>query len=88
MPRKTSPQAAKTGAQRQREYRQRHAAGRLNIVIDPAARQRLDQLAKSLGMTLRETLETMINSPKKIGSEAAKSGKKSGKKNGAITQVK
>jgi hypothetical protein len=57
---------AKTAAERQREYRQRHLKDvdgkleRLNLLIDVAAKARLDRLASHYGVTKRAALERVL----------------------------
>jgi hypothetical protein len=58
---------AKTAAQRQADYRQRHLQGenaaqaRLNTLIDAAAKAQLERLAKYHGLNQRSLLEALLN---------------------------
>ncbi|MBE0469803.1 MAG: hypothetical protein IBX55_09905 [Methyloprofundus sp.] len=56
---------AKTNAERQKEYRQRHSSldltRRLDLRIGTMAHEQLAQLAQEYGYTKREMLEQLIN---------------------------
>jgi|GEM_PF-3944486 len=53
-------QSPKSLAERQRDYRRRHAGGRLNLVINPGAKACLNEMAQARGWTMRRMIETMI----------------------------
>lgn len=58
MPSRSQP--PKSPAERQRDYRRRHAGGRLNVIIDPGAKFCLEQMAEERGWTMRRMVEMMI----------------------------
>ena len=55
-----------SNADRQRDYRQRNAAGRLNTTIDPEALAKLKKMAEAEGVTLRRALELLISKARNL----------------------
>ena len=61
------PETAKTNAQRQAAFKQRHLGSetspcaRLDLVIDQSANQAFERMARSFGMSNRQTLEQMLS---------------------------
>jgi|GEM_PF-3648892 len=57
---------AKTNSQRQAAFKQRHlgseasACARLDLVIDQSANQAFERMARSFGMSKRQTLEQLL----------------------------
>ena len=70
---------AKSNAQRQAEYRDRHLHDteatdeRLNVVIDPHAKRALERLASCYGVTKRGMLERIIQDAERRTLDAAAS---------------
>ena len=60
------PETAKTNAQRQAAFKQRHlasdtgACARVDLVIDQSANQAFERMARSFGLSKRQTLEQML----------------------------
>lgn len=71
---------AKSAAQRQAEYRQRHLKSedgnlaRLNLVIDTMAKVRLERLAACYGVTQQEMLERVIGLAERMTLDGLPSG--------------